>query len=75
MSATITPDVKNVVTLRYYLKQNIDQTLNDLKDFTFNDVVFPDGEILKNVTFAQFQALVLSLQSKNNTNLNYENKN
>lgn len=75
MSSPLTDQSKNVVTLKYYLKPNIDQTLADLQNLTFNDVVFPDGEILKNVTFAQFQQLVLTLQSKNNTSISYENKN
>jgi hypothetical protein len=75
MSNTLSDESKNVVTLTYYLKSDVDQTLDALKNFTFNDVVFPDGEVLKDITFQQFQALVLALEAKNLTTLTNEAKN
>jgi hypothetical protein len=75
MSITLTQEDKNVVTLTYYIKQGVDPRLIDMKDFTFNDVILPDGTALKDMTFAEFQDMVWDYENKNNITLTLENKN
>ena len=43
-----------------FLKHGVDPRLDDLQNFTFNSIVFPDGTILKDVTFNELAATVWS---------------
>lgn len=47
-----------------YLKHGSATRLSELANFTFNDVVFPDGTILKDVTFDQLVDVVWTNISK-----------
>jgi len=65
MSTTLTLENKNTLVLTIYLKHGQEPTLEDIKDFTFNNVVFPEGTVLKDLTFQQFVDATLILEDKN----------
>ncbi len=67
ITLTLTP--KNAATLQNFLKTGINHPLSDMQNMTFNDVIFDDGEKVKDVTFNEFQTLVFTKQSKNQTTL------
>lgn len=46
------------------MRHGKDPQLAEIADFTFNDVVFSDGSVLKDVTFEQLGNVVWSLVNK-----------
>ena len=47
-----------MATWTQLLRHGKDTILNDIKDFTFESVIFPDGTKLKDVTFEQLSEQV-----------------
>lgn len=50
---TFTNPDKSVSPFTMYLRHGKNPSMADLADYTFESVVFTDGTILKNLTFAQ----------------------
>lgn len=48
-----------------FLRHGKEPNMAELADYIFTDVVFEDGTILQNVTFAQLIDITWSLQTKN----------
>lgn len=63
--ATFTNQSKNSSTFLKLLRHGNDPRIVDLENTTFNDVVFSDGTILKDVTFAQLADQVWAKVTKN----------
>ena len=62
--ATFTNQSKNSSTFQNFLRHGSATILDDIKDFTFESVVFPDGTKLKDVTFDQLVEIVWTNVSK-----------
>jgi hypothetical protein len=75
MSSVVTLEGKNVTNLVMQMKQGIDPRLSDIQNDSFTDVVLSDGTQLQNITFDEFQALVVTLEPKNVVSISYEQKN
>ena len=73
--AVFTNQTKNTTTFENLLAHSKSTILNDMKDYTFESVVFDDGTQLKDVTFAQLVNQVWTLQSKNSTSYSLQSKN
>lgn len=69
MALIITLQPKNAVTMKLYIKQGVDPSLYDMQNMTFTDVMFPDGTLVENATFAQLQNTLYSYQGKNPTTM------
>lgn len=63
---TWTNQTKNISDFKMWLKHGNETILKDLENFIFNDVVFPDGKILKDLTFEDLQTQVWNFISKAN---------
>lgn len=63
-STSYTNTDKNATTFSFFLRHGKDPQLAEIADFTFNDVVFSDGSVLKDVTFEQLGNVVWSLVNK-----------
>lgn len=74
MSTPLTQESKVYATLRLEIKQGVDPRLEDVKDLTFEDVMLPDGTLVKNVRFDQLLNTVWSYENKNVTALTNEAK-
>lgn len=74
MFTPLTQETKVYATIRLELKQGVDPRLEDVKDLTFEDVMLPDGTLVKNVRFDQLVNTVWSYESKNVTTLTNEPK-
>jgi hypothetical protein len=73
MASTVTLEGKNVVEFIAYLK-GVDPKIEDVQNYTFNDVALDNGTEYKDLTFSQLQALVVSLEGKNIASITYETK-
>ena len=59
-----------------FLRHGKETIVNDLANFTFNDVVFSDGTILKNITFDQLAEIVWANVNKSSApTFTYSTKN
>ena len=47
-----------------YLRHGKDPSMQELADFTFTDIYFPDGTLLKDITFAELSDTLWSLINK-----------
>ena len=65
---------KNITTFENLLAHSKSTILNEIKDYTFESVVFSDGTQLKDVTFAELVNLAWTLQSKNTTTYSNQTK-
>ena len=65
---------KNITTFENLLAHSKSTILNEMKDYTFESVVFSDGTQLKDVTFAELVNLAWTLQSKNTTTYSNQTK-
>ena len=70
-----TLQTKNITTFENLLAHSKSTILNEMKDYTFESVVFSDGTQLKDVTFEQLVNQVWTLQSKNSTTYTNQSKN
>ena len=61
------PTSKANNTFQNYLKHGSETILNDIKDFTFNSVVFSDGTLLKDITFAELVEQVWTTENKSSS--------
>lgn len=52
-TASYSNPAKNSAVFEMYLRHGRDPRLLELENTTFNDVVFSDGTVLKDLTFAQ----------------------
>lgn len=66
---TVTTQNKIEATLKLYIKQGVDPKLYDMQNLTFNDVLLPDGTLVKDATFQQLQNIIWSYAAKNPTTL------
>ncbi len=73
--ATWNNQTKNTSVFLNTLRHGKATLLSDLANFTFNDVVFSDGTILKNVTFDQLVEQVWTNLSKNTSTFTNATKN
>lgn len=73
--ATLTNPSKNTSSLTGVVRHGKDPILNDIKNLTFNDVMLPDGTLVKDTTFLQVGDQVWTNQTKNNATLNAQAKN
>lgn len=62
--ATWTNTTKSVSVFQNFLRHGSSTILNDIKDFTFESVVFPDGTQLKDIKFSDLVDQVWANQSK-----------
>lgn len=73
--ATITPISKHNASLTGVIRHGKDLVLQDIQNYTFTTVIFPDGTQLKDVTFAQLADAVWTLVTKHNATLTTQTKN
>ena len=73
--ATFTLQSKNTTVYENLVAHGKATILNDIKDMTFESVVFSDGTKLKDVTFSQLIDQVWTLQNKNTTTYVLQTKN
>ena len=66
---------KNVSTFQNIVAHGKATILNDIKDLTFESVVFPDGTQLKDVTFEELVDASWTFQTKNTSTFTFQNKN
>ena len=66
---------KNTATFKNILKHGNASLLQDLANFTFEDVVFADGTKLKDITFDQLVAQVWANVSKNSATFTNQSRN
>ncbi|KKR69699.1 MAG: hypothetical protein UU10_C0007G0005 [Parcubacteria group bacterium GW2011_GWF1_40_6] len=65
--AVFTNQSKNSATFLNFLRHGKETVINDIANFTFNDVVFPDGTQLKDVTFNDLVEQVWANINKSST--------
>lgn len=53
--ATFVNQSRNVATFKGVIRHGTDPRILDMEDLTFEDVLFADGTLVKNATFAQLQ--------------------
>ena len=70
-----TNQTKNTSIFQRIIAHGRATLLSDIADFTFNDVVFPDGTQLKDVRFDQLVDAVWAKQSKNVATFTNQTKN
>lgn len=75
MASTVTLQVKINSPFRLIVKQGVDPVIGDIQNLTFNDVMLPDGTLVKNATFKQLQNTLWTLPNKNNDSFTLQNKN
>ena len=73
--ATWSNSGKNLATYLNQIAKGKATLLNDLANFTFEDVVFSTGEKLKDVTFDQLVAQVFTNVTKNTATYSNQTKN
>lgn len=66
---------RNTATFANFLRHSDETRLTELADFTFNDVVFSDGTILKDVTFEQLTDAVWANISRNTASFTNPSRN
>ncbi|MAH46243.1 hypothetical protein CMI37_10460 [Candidatus Pacearchaeota archaeon] len=73
--ATFTNQSKTTATFLNQMAHGKATILNDIKDFVFTDVFFPDGTQLKDVTFAELVDITWTNASKSSTSFSNQSKN
>ena len=70
-----TNNSKSSSTFLNFLKRGKEFTMAELADYTFDTVVFMDGTVLKDVTFADLTDIVWANSSKNSSTFANQSKN
>lgn len=64
-ASTFANDTKASTAFKTFLRHGKEPRMEELADYVFGDVVFQDGTILENVTFAQLLDVAWNNQTKN----------
>lgn len=62
--STLILTAKDIASMTFPVRHGKDPVLSDIQNLTFNDVIFPDGSLVKDVTFNQLANQVWTFANK-----------
>jgi hypothetical protein len=72
--ATLTLTSKDIASMTFPVRHGKDPVIAEIENLTFNDVIFPDGTLVKDVTFNQLANQVWTFANRTNATLTFPTK-